>query len=261
MDKVQLMPYPHTMALGEAFQANSMKFAFLNPTDNGFQMVHAWVQCREYFNEMLMTNYHKDFQFQTTYGFDYRPKEFPLDLNSTRIAIKFMDSAQKQTFLDNIEWIHNIETVNNVELTAVHDVDKLEVVLIADKMWVQKCILVNIYTLLLKLAALDIKNLTQKQFKNLKVKDQTPSEVTYIQQISAPVFNSLVENCSTIAKIPTNYVDGSKTLRYASEVHANSGIIYLWRNLTNNNDMGQLFNQIKGLFNGKYKNDFIKAST
>jgi len=143
---MKLLPYPHTMALGEAFQANDMKFAFVNPHMDDFQMVHSWVKCREYFNELLMKNHHPEYEFIQTYGFDYKPDEFPLDLSATRIAVKFMSLEQKQVFMNNLQWIHSVESANDIDHTIVHDISAQEVLLIASKLWVQKCLLTNIYT-------------------------------------------------------------------------------------------------------------------
>ena len=152
------------MALTEVFQANDIKFAFLNLTEAGdFQMVHSWVKCREYFNEMLMKNHHPEFKYQETYGFNYKHEEFPLDLSATRIAVKFITNKQKQIFMNNLSWIHAIEAQNNVDPCKVHDIDETVVVLIASKLWIQKCLLTNIFTLMVKLAALDISKHTKNK--------------------------------------------------------------------------------------------------
>ncbi len=260
---MKLLPYKYTMALGEAFQANSMKFAFLNPVGDDFQMIHAWVQCREYFNELLMKNHHPtEFQFVTTYGFDYKHNEFPLDMSATRIAVKFMDIAQKKTFMDNLQWIHAIETINDVDLTTVHDVGDNKIIVLASKLWVQKCLLTNIYTLLLKLAALDVSKYdTQSILDIVGKQNQKPSEISYIQTLTVPVFNSLLENCVMITQLPSKYVDGTDTLRPAYAVHASSGIMYLKQCIKlpiTTNPLKELVRGLKKVFTGKYKTAFIK---
>ena len=262
---MKLLPYKYTMTLGEAFQANSMKFAFLNPAGDDFQMVHAWVQCREYFNELLMKNHHPaEFQFVTTYGFDYKYEEFPLDMSATRIAVRFMSPDQKKTFMDNLQWIHAVETINDVDLTTVHDVGGTELVVVASKLWIQKCLLTNIYTLLLKLAALDVSKYDAQSILGVVGKqNEKPSEITYIQILTVPVFNSLLENCTVIAQLPSKYVDGSESLRGAGNVHANSGIMYLkncMKNPITTNPLKELVRGLKAVFTGKYKTAFIKEA-
>jgi len=261
---MKLIPYPHSMGLGEAFQANSMKFAFLNPAGDDFQMIHSWVQCREYFNELLMKNHHPEFQYNTTYGFDYRHTEFPLDMSATRIAIKFMNDAQQKTFMENLHWIHSIDEANNCDRTIVHVIDNITVVVVASKMWIQKCLLTNIFTLALKLAALDISKHTTQSLLNLRIRDNTPSEVTYVQTLTVPVFNSLLENCTVIAELPSKYVDGAETLRGSGQVHAYSGVMYLkqcMQKAITSNPLKELVKGLKTTFQGKYKTAFIKEAS
>lgn len=260
---MKLLPYKYTMSLGEAFQANDMKFSFVNPVEENFQMIHAWVQCREYFNELLMKNHHpENFQFVTTYGFDYKHEEFPLDMSATRLAVRFMNAEQKKTFMENLQWIHAVETANDVDLTTIHDIGYNDIVVVTSKMWIQKCLLTNIYTLLLKLAALDVSKHNVKSLFEIKGKQNSiPSEISYVNTLTVPVFNSLLENCTLIAQLPSKYVDGSESLRGAGTVHANSGIMYLkqcMKAALATNPLKELVRGLKTVFQGNYKTAFIK---
>lgn len=261
----KLLPYPYEMPLSEAFQANDMKFAFLNPTKTGdFQMVHSWVKCREYFNELLMKNHHPEFKYKETHGFNYKHNEFPLDLSATRVAVKFISKEQKQTFMDNLSWIHAIEAQNNVDPCEVHNINTTVVVLIASKLWIQKCLLTNIFTLMVKLAALDISKHTKNTLNTIIIKDRVPSEVEYVETITVPIFNTILGNCSTIAKVPSKYVDGACELRQSGIVHAYSGIIYFNRCVSNGVHDPMLvdfINGIKSFFTPKPAVEFIKSTT
>lgn len=258
---MKLIPYPQTMPLAESFQANDVKFAFLNLTEGGdFQMIHSWVKCREYFNELLMTNYHPDFKYTTTYGFTYNQKESPLDLSATRIALKFPTAAQKQTFLDNVQWIHTIETANEVDKTIIIDVNEQELIVIASKLWVQNCLLTNIYTLLLKLATLNAK-LGYKHLEKIKIKECTPSEVTYITTLTHKTFNNILENCTYIAECSSKYVDGSDTLRSPGEVHASTGLLHINYTISKktSTQIPTLVDHIKTLFTTKPTLNLLEA--
>ena len=260
----KLLPYPYEMVLGEVFQANDMKFAFLNPTETGdFQMVHSWVKCREYFNELLMKNHHPEFQYTPTYGFNYKHEEFPLDLSATRIAVKFITNKQKQTFMDNLSWIHAIEAQNNVDPCEVHDMGENIAVLIASKLWIQKCLLTNIFTLMVKLAALNISTHTKKTLNTIIIKNWVPHEIEYVQTVTVPVFNSILGNCNTIAEVPSKYVDGACELRQTGIVHAYSGIMHFNRcvvNGTHDPMLADFINGIKSFFNPKPAVEFIKST-
>lgn len=257
----KLLPYPHKMSLTEAFQANEMKFAFVNPVKNDFQMIHPYVKCREYFNELLMTNYHPDFQYSIVYGFRYNKQEFPLDLSATRIAIKFPNTTDKKTFIKNLPWIHAIEEVNKTDKSIIHEISNTELVIVGSKLWIQKCLLTNIYTLMLKLATLNIQEHTNKSLNTITKKGGIPSEIQYVQLLSANTVNNILENCYYIAEIPTKYVDGSDKLRNQGIVHESSGLLFFNRILANN-DVPGLFDtfaqSLKQIFTPNCKNKFIK---
>lgn len=270
----KLIKYPHVNQLTEAFQANDMRFSFCNRKDTPegvvFEAVHPFVKCREYFNELLMTNHHPEFQYKPVYGFNYKQKEFPLNLDGTRIAIKFPNIIAAKTFEKNLNWLHIVEDFNGVDRTVLHKVDKDKHIVIVEgsKMWVQKCVLTNIYTLLLKLCALDIMTHTtlDKLSKLTGNLDATPSEVSYIQQVGIDGFNNLLENCTVIAELPTKYVDGSNELRSPGEVHAYSGIIHikqiigvLNRDPNYMTKIRELIELFKSLFAAPVKTEFLKA--
>jgi len=257
----KIISYPYNMPLIEAFQANEIKFAFVNQKEEDFHMVHSYVKCRDYFNELLMTNVHPNFKYKEVYGFKYKQKEFPLDLSATRIALKFPHKEQKQTFIENLPWIHKIEEANNTDLTVVHDISPSEIVVIGSKMWVQKCLLTNIYTLLLKLMGLDIQNNTEKTFSTIVTKTgSTPSEIAYVQNLTVPRFNSILENCSYIAQIPTNYIDGADTVRHQHSVHESSGLMAINYSLSQeaSNQMHTFIENLRKIFTSKGKTQFIK---
>jgi len=64
---------------------------------------------------------------------------------------------------------------------------------------------------------------TQSILNVVGKQNQKPSEISYIQTLTVPVFNSLLENCTVIAQLPSKYVDGSESLRGAGNVHVGGG--------------------------------------
>lgn len=225
----KLLNYPHANELIEAFQTNAMRFAFVSKVaDNTFQQLHASAQCREYFNEILMCNFHEDFKFVPTYGMNYIVKDFPIDTEETCLVVIFESDSSKNTFMENLEFINQMENKVNVEPTKVLEVDgsSMKLILIGDKFWMKKCILFNIYTLFIKLASL---NAGKKSYSALmkKFKYETPSELQYISSVGGvEQFTKIVQNVQELAAIPTKYIDGSDELRKPYEVHGKSGIVF-----------------------------------
>jgi hypothetical protein len=112
--------------------------------------------------------------------------------------------------------------------------------------------------------ALDISKLDKKTIFKVLVKDRIPTEIDYISSLTVPVFNSLLENCTIIADVPSKYVDGTEVMRPTGIIHAYSGIMYLknqMNRLKSENPIQALTTALKKAFQGKYKTAFIKEAT
>lgn len=219
---MNLIHYPHVNKLSESFQANGMRFSFCNERAGNFECVMPWVKCREYFNELLMKNHHPDeFEFVQTYGFAYQHDKYPLDLSATRLAIKFTSQEQRTTFENNMNFLNAIEKVNGFEKTTFHMIDKIYGVLVGDKRWVGTCLLANIFTLLVKLMAIDIG--TQGFKKTIATYNQT-TEAHIATVVGHDKLSVILENLDNIYNINSKYVDGTDTLRSSVFVHTYSGI-------------------------------------
>ena len=116
---------------------------------------------------------------------------------------------------------------------------------------------------MVKLAALDISTHTKNTLNTIIIKDRVPSEIEYVKTITVPVFNSILGNCSTIAEVPSKYVDGARELRHSGIVHAYSGILYFNRCIVNSMPdpmLADFINGIKSFFNPKPAVEFIKST-
>lgn len=231
----KIIENPATNYLTESMQAIEMKFSFAKKDKDGhYQMLHQWCKCREYFNEILMKNHHpEDFTFHAVYGMTYEYNKYPLDMNETCVAVKFPESATKELFLKNLPLIHKVEDINNVEHTTVEtDIEgRADVVILhGNKFWMQKCILFNIYTLLVKLCSLGAytrKLSTLNRYGNTF--QYFPTELTYIKQLDGEEnLVRILYNLQELLNVPTKYVDGSNQIRERYEVHGCSGIVCLW---------------------------------
>lgn len=227
----KLLDCPYTNRLIESFQSNEVKFAFVNytETENEYQILMPFVKCREYFNELLMMNFHpKEFKFDMVHGFKYDPT-YKLNLDEVLLAVRFPSKERATNFLDNLSYLHQIEESNKLDQqTTVEKVaGSTNTYLIkASKLWLQKCVLFNLYTLLIKLMCL---NYPKTNIQDIHSKDpyQTISEIEYVKSISEQALHKLLANLQAIVREPSKYMDGSNTLRECYTVHAYSGIIYL----------------------------------
>lgn len=228
---MKLIPYPHVNELCESMQVNEVKFAFTNKQENGdYQLITNFVKCREYFNEFLMVNHHPDqFKFEEVYGFKYKHEEYPYQMQNPSIAIKLPRKDLYEAFKTNLEWLNSIEDFNGMEKTYIVETSDARqrgttFVLEFSSMWINSCILFNIYTLLIKLCTLDIKNKTIKTLLET-FNYNKPSELLYVECIKVTKLNAILNNLKSFMKFSDTFVDGFKTIRAAYTVHSQSGLI------------------------------------
>lgn len=225
---ITLIAHPKTNHLIESMQANKIKFAFVGqPVDGQAQLLHQWVQCREYFNELLMKNHHpEEFTFVQTYNFDYEYEDYPLDMSCIRIALKFPNAETRDTFERNLVYLHHIEDQYHLERTTIDKTSDSRVwVITGSKFWLQKCLLLNIYTMILKLCSLGMNEQDWGELCKLRINGDMPSEINYIHMISYPVWQGVLQNLQELHDLKSTYVDGYDTLRCAGDIHANTGIV------------------------------------
>lgn len=228
---MKLIPYPHVNQLFESMQVNEVRFAFTNKQDNGdYQLITNFVKCREYFNEFLMKNHHpKEFDFKEVYGFVYKYEEYPYNMKNPSIAIKLPKKDMYPVFVKNLEFLNAIEDFNGMEKTFIVETSEattrgVSFVLEFSPTWINSCILFNIYTLLIKLATLDIKHNSIKNLTDV-FKHSRPSEITYVESITTKVFNAILNNLKALMKLDNTFVDGFSQIRAPYDVHGNSGLI------------------------------------
>lgn len=229
---MKLIPYPHSNSLCEAMQVNAVKFAFTNKLDSGdYQLITNFVKCREYFNEFLMKNHHPDeFSFKEVYGFIYKHKEYPYQMQNPSIAIKLPKKGMYKTFVENLDWLNTIEDINDISKTYIVECDDqptkgCQFVLEFDNTWASSCLLFNIFTLLIKLCTFEVKTKTFAELLQPYDQYSRPSELVYINSVSVPTFNNLLNNLKGLFTVKSKFVDGFDSVRVAYDVHMHSGIL------------------------------------
>lgn len=235
-------------ALTEVFQSNDIKFSFLVKKEEDYYQITTPAKCREYFNEFLMKNHHpKTFEFIPTHGFDYNWDKSPWDICTTYMSIKFPSAAKRKTFLANLPFLHQVEDFNQIERTVIEPCDQTNtLVILADSFWNTKCILMNVFTWILKLCSLDIHS---KTFKELWSEHSDKSEVSYLTTVTSLRFNNLLSHLEAIPHIPSKYVDGTDSIGNNYAVHNSRGILAIHNSIKK---------QVVDIFSPDFM-DFFKA--
>lgn len=266
---ITLSIYEKTDPLCENFQANEMKFAFVNTvSDTEWKTINTMVMCREYFNEFLMINHHNKFPFRETYGFRYSHDKYPWQMESPKMAVKFTSKEHMDHFFAGIGALHHIEHFHKIKPTTVHLVEsKLTntVVLEFDKFWITKCLTFNVYTLLLKLCTMGMNSLPFDKLIKVTINKKLPTEVSYLSELGKDRINAVIENLPLINSAKSKYVDGTNKFRDSYDVHGNSGLMYFKYRLNamdelDNNYEQEFANTVWKIMQTPANNNFFKET-
>lgn len=265
---MKLIPYPHTNHLCESMQANDVKFAFTNKLDSGdYQLITNSVKCREYFNEFLMKNHHPtEFDFNEVYGFVYKHEEYPYNMTNPSMLISLPKKAMYEVFKQNLQLLNTIEDFSNIPKSYLVEVEEqstkgYKFILHFSPTWITNCILFNIYTLLIKLCTLNIKDNSVKSLLNSYDKYNIPSELSYVKGITTKVFNSILNNLKELINIKSKYVDGFDTIRGPYDIHGYSGLLTFLEYPNTNTQKSPVFKVLDQLKNQSPEHEFIKESS
>jgi len=136
----------------ETFQALELKFSFGRmDTDKNVKQIHAWVKCRDYFGDVLMSN--SDGQKRNIYGFTYDPEiDIPVHVDNLVMLLQFPNEGMKETFLNNKVILDNIDKKNQQPPAVIEETDDKKVLmLVASPFWQQNIITISFYTYILKI--------------------------------------------------------------------------------------------------------------
>lgn len=225
---VKLNPPKSLNRLQEIFQVTDIKFSFIvQKKEDEFDQITTPMKCREYFNEFLMKNHHpKEFYFKSTHGFEYNWAEHPWDTQTTYLSMNFPNEELMNKFLDNLPFLHKVEELNKIPLTTVKPTNKKNtIIVLGDAFWNSKCILMNIYSWILKLCSIGANELSQKELR--KAWGQA-KEVEYLENLTNTSFNNLIAHLRDIYNVTTKYVDGTNKINPDNYViHNSRGIMHI----------------------------------
>lgn len=136
----------------ENFQALELKFSFGRlDTDNTVKQIHAWVKCRDYFGDVLMSN--SDGEKRKIYGFTYDPeKDIPVHVDNLVMLLQFPNKEMQETFLNNKSILDEIDKKNQQTPAVFHKTDDKNVLMmVASPFWQQSIVMISFYTYILKI--------------------------------------------------------------------------------------------------------------
>ena len=133
----------------EIAQQKKVLFSFVNRKKEELHEMFYPVNCRDFLNDVLVAEESKE--KVAIYGFRYNPHEQVLDRKATRFLIT-CDAEDRDTIIDNIGLLWDIEKTNNIKRTIFYGVEG-ELYIEASPIWLQSTFGISLYTFLIKALA------------------------------------------------------------------------------------------------------------
>lgn len=156
---MKLLPIPEGIqGYSESAQEVSIRSTFLNKTKDGMKPMFAPVKCRDYYNDILHSQWSG--KKGSIYGFTCDPETQHLDADAIRMLLVSPSAKVHGLLKSNLEGIlHMVEEQNKFSPTTVTIIDDKHIVLEGDVRWQSSSLLLGVYTLLFRVAGRPIKDL------------------------------------------------------------------------------------------------------
>lgn len=136
--------------MAEIYQSNSTQQALLRregPAE--FTRITNFVKCRDFLVDTY--SYAKENRDFGIYGFQFKGSKMQPDWTGVYIQMKFHDSHSRDNFAKHLKILHKIEETNGYDRTETFEVkDEKDIVVVADKRWLDNCLSFSLYSLLLR---------------------------------------------------------------------------------------------------------------
>lgn len=140
--------------LGEIYQSMGNKMALLRKEGDKYIRITPYVLCRDFLVDVFsFSKVGKAFGIYKM-KFDPTVERLPEDVH---LLVQFPSKEAKDFFFKNLGFLHGIELANNYVVTdPIQCKEDLEVILEADKRWLDSCLSWSLYTSLVRIFCYEI---------------------------------------------------------------------------------------------------------
>lgn len=132
----------------ESGQTKNIQLAFVNKKDNELHMITYWMNCRDFFSDILIAEFYGITVKQ--YGMEYNPKKNAIDRDKIRILIKTNKEEDAKNIEENLYILNDIEEENKIEKTTLTKIKKNRYLYEGDSFWLSSVFSLNLFTYLIK---------------------------------------------------------------------------------------------------------------
>ena len=139
---------PESQDLAEIYQSMTVKQALLRGSEGVYERITPFVLCRDFLVDVYsFSRAKKDFGI---YGMEFKGSKEQPEHHSLPVILRFPNTVAKKAFLEHVPLLHKLEAHNKWPLTALYNVSELEIVAEGSIDWLGSCLLVSLYTFLLR---------------------------------------------------------------------------------------------------------------
>ena len=213
---------PDSQDLAEIYQSMTVKQALLRGADGVYERITPYVLCRDFLVDVYsFSNAKKDFGI---YGMAFNGSKEQPEHHHLPILLRFPSKQTKEIFLNHILLLRDLEDHNRWGWTDLYQVNDLEIIAEGSAEWLSSCLLVSLYTFLLRALCYDFETKASDGWKwilafgNLKGTDPR-----YAASIAAPTWERIFADLAILRMKDFCGFDTNK--EEIRTVHHNSGFI------------------------------------
>lgn len=214
----------------EIYQDSDLKFAFAVEDAKSIRQVHDFVKCRDFFNEAVVAS-QVGCECPTTYRFTYPAKEYPVDLETTRLILKGDDFKLFKKNLPFLQDFENLVTaLGPIPTTIIEQIPDTDLYYLKSSYrWTLSSVMISFYTHILRcLYQYDIDSGNLIDFLR-KCADGTGNAANYQKTINKINFEVMLRETDKL------FPNGTLPWRNMSEINSvdtlhNYGGIVSWSN-------------------------------
>jgi hypothetical protein len=135
--------------LGEIYQTMQQKQALCVPiSDTEYERITPFVLCRDFLVDVYTFLPLK--QKWNVYGMTFDGETYIPSHEAVYVLLQFANTKDRARFEEHLDLLHSLEKKNSIPQTRIQHVDDLQILVIGHKKWLRSCLLLSLYTFMLR---------------------------------------------------------------------------------------------------------------
>ena len=235
----------------EIYQDSDLKFSFAVEDEKSIRQTHSFIKCRDFLNEALVSS-QIGCESPAIYGFTYPTKEYPVDLEATRLILTGADFSNLHK---NLQLLNGYEeTIRQEELFEFTNLTEIPgtkyLYLRSSSRWVRSTVMISLFTHIIRcLYQYDIDADNFLDFMS-KCSEKSGNAAKYQAKINKIDLHKLISLADQVFPDGTLPIPGMSAIESVGTIHNNGGIVSWSDSISNNkNDLYGMYADSVTIYN------------